>query len=132
MKRIAIYLIMIVALMACSSDDSNDDPVNIKEYIVVDEIVKLNGQEEYSLTVKANCKWFATTDVDWITIDPASGENKGKITLKGGPNKTDGERRATVTFKNEKNTVEQYLTVIQPKSNDESFVPESGDNPLPN
>ena len=38
MKRIVIYLIMIVALMACSSDDSNDDPVNTKEYIVVDDI----------------------------------------------------------------------------------------------
>ena len=60
MKRIAIYLIMLAALMACSSDDSNDDPVNTKEYIVVDEIVKLNDQEEYSLTVKANCKWSSS------------------------------------------------------------------------
>jgi len=131
MKRITIYLFMIAALIACGGDDSDDEPTVTKEYIVVEEIVKIADDQEHTVAVKANCKWFASTDVDWIIIDPVSGENKGSITVKVTPNKTGADRRANVTFKNEKNTVEQYLTVLQPKSDDESFIPESGDNPLP-
>ena len=131
MKRITIYLIFLAALMACGGDDSDDEPTVTKEYIVVNEVVRLDENNESTASVKANCKWFASTDVDWIAIDPASGENSGKITLKGRPNKTTDERRATVTFRNEKNTVEQYLVVLQSKSEDESFIPEAGDNPLP-
>ena len=46
MKRITIYLIFLAALMACGGDDSDDEPTVTKEYIVVNEVVRLNDNHK--------------------------------------------------------------------------------------
>ena len=98
---------------------------------MVDEVLILSDTKENVIKVKANCKWNAFVDVDWITLDPASGEDKGTVTVIAKPNKTGAERKANVTFRNEKLTEEEVTIVTQLKAEDESFVPAADDNPLP-
>lgn len=131
MKKATIYLFLLAALFACSGNDDNDDSKVTKEYVVVDEMLRLSDTKENVIKVKSNCKWNAFVDVDWITLDPASGENKGAVTVIAKHNKTGAERKANVTFKTENLMDEQTIVVIQPKAEEESLVPESDDNPLP-
>ena len=131
MKRSTIYLFILAALFACSGSDSDEDKKDSKEYVVVDEVLILSDTKENVIKVKANCKWNAFVDVDWITLDPASGEDKGTVTVIAKPNKTGAERKANVTFRNEKLTEEEVTIVTQLKAEDESFVPAADDNPLP-
>ena len=131
MKRSTIYLFILAALFACSGSDSDEDKKDSKEYVVVDEVLILSDTKENVIKVKANCKCNAFVDVDWITLDPASGEDKGTVTVIAKPNKTGAERKANVTFRNEKLTEEEVTIVTQLKAEDESFVPAADDNPLP-
>ena len=131
MKKATIYLFLLAALFACSGNDDNDDSKVTKEYVVVDEMLRLSDTKENVIKVKSNCKWNAFVDVDWITLNPASGENKGTVTVIAKHNKTGAERKANVTFKTENLMDEQTIVVIQPKAEEESLVPESDDNPLP-
>lgn len=116
MKRITIYLLLLVALFSCSKDNDDDNNKVTKEYVVVDEMLRLSDTKENVIKVKSNCKWNAYVDVDWITLDPASGEGKGTVTVIAKHNKTGAERRANVTFKTENLMDEQIIVVIQPKA----------------
>lgn len=56
---------------------------------------KAGGNE--TITVTANVAWTASSDADWLTIDPASGTNNGTITVTATENGTDA-RNATITI----------------------------------
>lgn len=131
MKRATIFLMFLAALFGCGGDDDDDSQNVTKEYVVVDEVLILSDTKENVIKVKANCKWNAFVDVDWITLEPSSGEEKGTVTVIAKPNKTGAERKANVTFRNEKLTEEEVTIVTQPKAEDESFIPAADDNPLP-
>ena len=66
MKRSTIYLFILAALFACSGSDSDEDKKDSKEYVVVDEVLILSDTKENVIKVKANCKWNAFVDVDWM------------------------------------------------------------------
>lgn len=131
MKKVTIFLMMLVALMACGGDDDDADSGKKPDYIVANEVMDLPDSNEATLSIKANCKWVLTTDVDWLFLEPATGENNGKVTMTASPNKTGAVRSATIFMRNETNTVEKTVTVNQKKAPDDSFVPEPGENPLP-
>jgi len=131
MKKTTLYLFMMVALIACGGDDDADN--NKKpDYIVANEVMYLSDTKENILSIKANCKWVLVTDADWLTLEPASGENDGKITVTASENRTGADRSATIYMRNEANTLENTVTVNQQKAADNSFVPLPGENPLPN
>ena len=131
MKRATIYLFLLAALFACGGDDDDESKKYTKEYVVVDEVLRLSDTKENVIKVKSNCKWNAFVEVDWLTIDPASGEEKGTVTVTAKHNMTGAERRANVIFRTENLVDEQITVIIQSKAEDESFIPGSDDNPLP-
>jgi len=131
MKRVTIYLMMMVALVACSGDDDNDDSGKKPDYIAANEVMDLPDSNEATLSIKSNCKWVLVPDADWLFVDPASGENNGKVTISASPNKTGATRSGVIYMRNETNTVENTVTVNQKKAPEDSFVPEPGENPLP-
>lgn len=131
MKKVTIFLMMLVALMACGGDDDDADSGKKPDYIVANEVMDLPDSNEATLSIKANCKWVLTTDVDWLFLEPATGENNGTVTMTASPNKTGAVRSATIFMRNETNTLEKTVTVSQKKAPDDSFVPEPGENPLP-
>lgn len=133
MKKTTIFLLMMVAFVACGGDDDDDAGGSSKkpDYIVADEEMVLSDTGETILSIKANCKWMLFVDVDWLFLEPASGENNGKVTITASPNKTGNTRKATIYMRNETNTLEKTVVVSQKKSPDNSFVPEPGENPLP-
>ena len=124
---------MMVALIACGGDEDDDktDSGKKPDYIVAYEEIDLLESNETTLSIKANCKWVLLTDVDWLFLDPASGEDNANITITANPNKTGAKRTATIFMRNETNTLEKTVTVHQKKAPDNSFMPESGENPLP-
>lgn len=130
MKKTTLYLMMTIALVACSSGD-DDDNVKKPDYIVAVEEMDMPETNETTLSIKANCKWLLTTDVDWLHLDPTFGENNVKVTMTANPNKTGATRTATIFMRNETNTLENTVMVHQKKAPENSFVPEPGENPLP-
>ena len=131
-KKTTLYLFMIVAIIACGGDDDDADTGKKPDYIVADEEINMPESNEIMLSIKANCKWVLATDVDWLFFDPSLGENNVKITVTASPNKTGATRTATIFMRNEMNTLEKTVTVHQKKAPENSFVPEPGENPLPN
>ena len=122
---------MMVALMACGGDDDDADTGKKPDYIVASEEIDMPESNEFMLSIKANCKWVLASDVDWLTFDPAYGENNLKVTVTASPNKTGTTRSGTIFMRNETNTLENTVKVYQKKAPENSFVPEPGENPLP-
>ena len=131
MKKTTLYLFMMVALIACGDDDDDADSGKKPDYIAAVEEMDMPESNETTLSIKANCKWVLVADVDWLFFDPAFGENNVKVTVTASPNKTGATRTATIFMRNETNTLERTVTVHQKKAPDNSFVPEPGENPLP-
>ena len=131
MKKLTLYLMMMVALVACGGDDDDADTGKKPDYIVANEVMDLPDSNELTLSIKANCKWVLVTDVNWLFIDPASGENNAKVTITASPNKTGATRTGIIYMRNESNTLENTVTINQKKALEDSFVPEPGENPLP-
>ena len=130
MKKTTIFLLMMVALVACGDDD-DPDSAKKPDYIAASEELTLSDTKENILSIKSNCKWNLAADVDWLFLDPASGEGNGKVTITASPNKTDGTRSGIIYMRNETNTVERTVVVYQKRAAENSFVPLPGENPFP-
>ena len=120
-----------VAFVACGGDDDDADSGKKPDYIAASEELTLSDTKENILSIKSNCKWILSPDVDWLFLDPASGEGNGKVTITASPNKTDGTRSGIIYMRNETNTVERTVVVYQKRAAENSFVPLPGENPFP-
>ena len=112
MKKTTIFLLMMVAFVACGGGDDDADTGTKPDYIAASEELTLSDTKENILSIKSNCKWNLAADVDWLFLDPASGEGNGKVTITASPNKT-------------------AVVVYQKRAAENSFVPEAGENPFP-
>ena len=130
MKKTTIFLLMMAALVACGDDD-DADTAKKPDYIAANEEMTLSDNSEGTLAIKSNCKWHLYAEVDWLFMDPASGEGNGKVTITASPNKTGDVRSATIYMRNEDNSLERTVLVYQKKNADNSLVPEPGENPFP-
>ena len=131
MKKTTIFLLMMVAFVACGGGDDDADTGTKPDYIAASEEMTLSDTKENVLSIKSNCKWNLSTNVDWLFLDPPSGEGNGKVTITASPNKTGDTRSATIYMRNETNTVERTVMIYQKKANDNSFIPLPGENPFP-
>ena len=131
-KKTTIFLMMMVALVACGDDDDDGGNVKKPDYIAADENLEMPESNQATLSIKANCKWTLYPEVDWLSVDPASGENNGKVTITAKPNKTGARRSANIYMRNEAGTLENKVIVSQKTAPENNFVPEPGENPLPN
>ena len=135
MKKYFLYIVIMVAFAACGGGDDSggDDPVIVtNEHLSVSSSsIQLPGAEnESELMITANCNWTVSTDVDWISLDPASGNGNGTVTISVGMNSTGSDRTGTIFVKNEKQTLEKKVRVTQgtPTS---ALVPTINDNDFP-
>lgn len=119
------------SLVACGGDDDDDSSSKKPDYIAANEEMELSDTGDNILSIRSNCKWRLYVDVDWLFLEPATGENNGKVTITASPNKTGAVRSATIYMRNEDNSVERTVVVRQKKAPENSFVPLPGENPLP-
>ena len=119
------------SLVACGGDDDDDSSDKKPDYIAANEEMDLSDTGDNILSIRSNCKWRLYVDVDWLSLEPATGENNGKVTITASPNKTGAARSATIYMRNEDNSVERTVIVYQKNAADNSFVPLPGENPLP-
>ena len=119
------------SLVACGGDDDDDLSSKKPDYIAANEEMELSDTGDNILSIRSNCKWRLYVDVDWLFLEPATGENNGKVTITASPNKTGAVRSATIYMRNEDNSVERTVVVRQKKAQENSFVPLPGENPLP-
>ena len=80
--------------------------INVNPFSLTFE--KEAGNETISVT--ANVAWTASSDADWLTIDPASGTNNGTITVTATENGVDA-RNATITITD--GTITKTVSVTQ-------------------
>ncbi|MDA3816464.1 MAG: discoidin domain-containing protein, partial [Prolixibacteraceae bacterium] len=57
-----------------------------------------NEGGEQNITITANVSWLASTEAEWLTIEPASGENDGELAVVAEANTSYSPRSATVLF----------------------------------
>lgn len=133
MKKYFLYIVIMVAFAACGGGDDSggDDPVIVtNEHLSVSSSsIQLPGVEnESELMITANCNWTVSSDVDWISVDPSSGN--ATVTISVSMNSTGSDRTGTVFVKNEKRTLEKKVRVTQgtPTS---ALVPTIDDNQYP-
>ena len=135
MKKIFYFFLalplMCCLLTACGGDDDDADSGKKPDYIAASEELTLSDTKENILSIKSNCKWNLAADVDWLFLDPASGEGNGNVTITASPNKTDGTRSGIIYMRNETNTVERTVVIYQKKAAENSFIPLPGENPFP-
>lgn len=135
MKKYYLYIVIMIAFAACGGGDDvgGDDPVIVtNEHISVSSSsIQLPGVEnESELIITANCNWTVSSDVDWISLDPTSGNGNETITISVGMNSTGSDRTGTVFVRNEKKTLEKKVKVTQGTPTG-AIVPTIDDNRFP-
>ena len=81
-------------------------------------LAKEIGQQTISIT--STVEWTTTTNADWLTISPASGENDGTVTITTTANSAKKARVAevTITAPNHKVLLPIVVTITQKGTND--------------
>lgn len=102
MKKIALFLSIVAAAIACEQVD----PVTPPEFDFAnpDVLIPYQGSEDEGLKLEftTNVDWTAELDqtYDWVTITPKSGAaGDAVITVVATPNKETAERTAVITVK---------------------------------
>ena len=115
------YSVVIMALLmafvcSCGGSDSTDDVVASKEQISVSNrnISFLADGGSTDVTVNANCAWVIKADgdeVNWLTVNPTTGDGTATVTLRAAANTTAASRTVYLTINGK--LVSQSITVTQ-------------------
>ena len=75
----------------------------------------IGGQD--IIPIKADCNWFIDYEegLDWLEINPKSGQNNGAILINVDKNTTFGERNATITVVSESGQIRRNVQINQAK-----------------
>ena len=134
MKKVFLYMAMVMAFAACNGDSIGDiDSIIVSnDYMSVSSSsIQLSGDEsQQELTVSANCKWSVSADANWISVNTSSGDGNGTVTITASLNSTGSDRTGTITVKNDKGSLVKKVRVTQgtPKG---AIVPTINDNQYP-
>ena len=130
MKKIYLYISILMSVAcSCSSGDDLDDITMSKDYISVTQSVDIPGDGgEAQLQVNASCSWSISSNAEWLTIEPTSGENNASITVSAGKNTTGSTRTATLTVKGGTSltrtvTINQARASAQEPGHDDNIPP---------
>ena len=129
MKKYLVYIISLLIVVGCGSDDVIDDIIVTKDKLEV-SVSRINFQSEKDsqlFSIKANCSWAITCSDSWLTVSPTSGKDNQEITVTVNKNSLASERTATITIKGG-NNLTKTVTVVQSKADNASQVPGSNDN----
>ena len=80
--------------------------------VSLDSLSFSSSVEEKTFTVESNSSWTVNSNVTWLTVSPASGSDKGVVTVKTTANPTTSQRTATLTISG----VETTKTIVVTQS----------------
>ena len=107
MKKHILFALSLM-IVACGGDDGGNSggETPSKDYLSVTPSLELLA-EGYSMdiTINANCSWTISKDVDWVTVNPMSGENTKTVTVLPA-------RRVTITQRKVEDTPVAYTLVV--------------------
>ena len=100
MKKSIIYLLMLMGIVACASDNAGDEtPTISKDFLsVVPSMELLAEGQTTDLTINANCNWSITKNADWLTVSPMSGSSTQTITVSAMKNSSGADRMVVLTI----------------------------------
>ena len=90
MKKLFIFAIAALGMLACSEKntpenggDDNGGSTNPKEISCDPSLIEVDASQNSTakLTLTANGAWSATTNVDWIKIEPMSGQGSAFVNI---------------------------------------------------
>lgn len=134
MKKVFIYMVMMMVIVACSGDSIRDiDSIIVSnDYLSVPSTsIQLSGDgSEQELKVSANCKWTVSSDANWISVNASSGDGNGTVKVSASLNSTGADRMGMITVKTDNSKLEKKVRVTQgtPKG---AIVPTINDNQYP-
>lgn len=85
MKKLLIFAIAAIGLLACSGKNDPKDSSNDSATITCDPTTKtvvVLEDELFTVTITSNTAWSATADKPWVTITPNSGQGDAFVTVK--------------------------------------------------
>ena len=104
MKKLFIFALAAIGLLACNGKNDPKDPSNDSATITCDPTTKtVDGFEggEFTVTITSNAAWSATANKSWVTVTPNSGQGDAFATV----TVTDGNNdEARVLFSNGNST----------------------------
>lgn len=134
MKKVFLYMAIVMAFAACSGDSIGDiDSIIVSnDYLsVASSSIQLSGDgSEQELTITANCGWNVSADTDWISVNPSSGNGDGSVTIIASLNSTGSDRTGIVVVRTEKTHLEKKIRVTQGTPTG-AIVPTIDDNQFP-
>lgn len=100
MKKSILYLLMLMGIVACASDNAGDEtPIISKDFLsVVPSMELLAEGQTTDLVINANCNWSITKNADWLTVSPMSGSSTQTITVSAMKNSSEADRMVVLTI----------------------------------
>lgn len=131
MKKIYLYIsVLMFVVCSCSSGDELEGITMSKDYISVTQSLDLPGDGgEGKIEVSASCSWSISSNADWLTIEPTSGEKNASITVSADKNTTGNTRSATLTVRGGADNLTRNVTINQARASAQE--PGSEDNVPP-
>lgn len=99
MKKLLIFAIAVLGLLACTGKNDPKDPSNNSATIScdIDTIVVSESGGKFTVTVSSKAEWSATANNSWVSISPYSGQGDAFVTINVAAGKKD---KAHVLFSN--------------------------------
>ena len=110
MMRRLLYLMMVVALAACSGHDDDNDSKKLS--LSTEEFVWNEAQREAVLEISTNADWTITSNTDWCVPLMQKGSGRTTVPLWVTPNLTKSERTGLLTVKS--NGISKTVSLRQP------------------
>lgn len=85
MKKLFIFALTAIGLLACNGKNDPKDPSNDSATITCNPTTKtvvVLGDELFTVTITSKTAWSATADKPWVTITPNSGQGDAFVTVK--------------------------------------------------
>ena len=101
MKKLLYLLVMpLLAIISCEKPEPEPEPVVGKITLSTEsELVFSDEGESQQVAFTATLDWAATSDQDWMTVEPKSGQaGEAAVTLRASKNTSDEPRTAKVTL----------------------------------
>lgn len=117
MKKIALFLAIAAAALACKPEETVTPEVKVLSD-AADLVIAQDGSEPVYIDFEANVDWTAelkdASAADWCTITPKEGKaGEGKVRVLAGENTTNDNRVAVVVIKAQSAQQEVSVTQLQ-------------------
>lgn len=118
-NRILSYVLILLCLSACKSDEISDAKPRTELLNVEKEIAFAATESSWTVKIRANCHWEVSSvensEWDELTVSPRSGDGDGMLTLTTTQNHYSVDRTATVLLVTT-GGIQQNIMIHQTKS----------------